>query len=303
MDLVSAYKSIRQSIVAFTPKYIPVQSGDSPPQFPPIFGTGFVVREDGIIVTNAHVVREFKKLPMPTDIGDEWPVTAIMFRLTEQGMLEMCLQIVGAGLISAFEPGGKAYYGPPHGPDMAFVHVKARGLPAVRIDSTTVLEEGIELATAGFPMGTDALMAPGWLHQLTPTLQKGIISAVLPFSCKYPHAYAINVMSQGGASGSPVFLPASAEVVGVLYSGLVDFEKTLDAETGEKKDHYEVPTNISHVVPSHYLERSIEQFAASPHFTVPPDTPTIDEMIATSSTRNVIEEGRGWAVRTDKKDK
>jgi len=32
----------------------------------------------------------------------------------------------------------------------------------------TRLEEGLEVATAGYPMGTDALTAPGYLHQVTP---------------------------------------------------------------------------------------------------------------------------------------
>ena len=78
---------------------------------------------------------------------------------------------------------------PPAGPDLAFVPVKARGLPAVALDGPEAIDEGTEVATAGFPMGTDALMAPGWIHQVTPTLQRGIISAVLPFPCPTPHAY------------------------------------------------------------------------------------------------------------------
>src|SRR5260370_8790405 len=90
------------------------------------------------------------------------------------------------------------------------------------------------------------LTAPGWIHQVTPTLQRGIISAVLPFTCTTPHAYAINVMVQGGASGSPVFLSESGEVIGVLYAGLNDPRVTLLTP-----DLYTVPTNIRYVVPSH----------------------------------------------------
>ncbi|GAJ23629.1 unnamed protein product, partial [marine sediment metagenome] len=33
----------------------------------------------------------------------------------------------------------------------------------------------------------------------------------------------INIMSQGGASGSPVFLPETGEVIGVLYGSLEEF--------------------------------------------------------------------------------
>jgi len=85
-----------------------------------------------------------------------------MLRMTDQGMLEIPLDVIGVGMISSFNP-GKAYYGPKDGPDLAFVHVKARRLPTVQIDRTTLIEEGMELATAGFPMGTDGLTAPGWL--------------------------------------------------------------------------------------------------------------------------------------------
>jgi S1-C subfamily serine protease len=293
MGISAAYKLVKQSIVAFTLKYIPVYDDQTPPPpFPTILGTGFVVREDGVIATNAHVVRAFQKAPRPPDAPrDEWPVRAIMLRMTDQGVMEIPLEVIGVGMISGFNP-GKVYYGPKDGPDIAFVHVKARGLPAVQIDRTTFVEEGMELVTAGFPMGTDALTAPGWLHQLTPTLQRGIVSAVLPFACPTPHGYSINLMSQGGASGSPVFSCETGAVIGVLYGGLNDIALTLRG-----KDPYKVPTNITYVVPSHYLINAMAEFAKHPDMQLPPDAKTVEEMIAQATIKNVFEDGRDWAIR------
>lgn len=294
MGISAAYKLVKQSIVAFTLKYIPVFDDKTPPPlFPTILGTGFVVREDGVIATNAHVVRAFQRAPRPPDTPpDEWVVRALMLRMTEKGMLEIPLEVIGVGVITSFNT-GKAYYGPKGGPDIAFVHVKARGLPTVQIDRTTLIEEGMELATAGFPMGTDALIAPGWLHQVTPTLQRGIVSAVLPFACQTPHGYSINLMSQGGASGSPVFSCETGAVVGVLYGGLNDIALTLKG-----KDPYKVPTNISYVVPSHYLANALAEFAKNPDMQLPAETKAIDEMIAEATIADIFDKGRDWAIRT-----
>lgn len=295
MGLRDSYRVVKRSIVAFCPKYIAGKTAGGPPLFPPIIGTGFIVAESGIVCTNDHVVRAFKKAFRPPGLPDaDWGVYALMLYMTEAGQLEIPLEVIGVGVVGEFKA-GPAYYGPPK-PDVAFVHVRARGLPALEISNEDHVVEGTELATAGYPMGTDALTAPGYVHQITPTLQRGIVSAVLPFECEKPHAFTINVMTQGGASGSPVFDPETGRVAGVLYAGLNDIGVT------EAKDLYRVPTNISYVVPAHLLRIGFADFVknAPPH---EPDMQTIDEMVAKAQLVNILEKGRQWEVREIKMDR
>ena len=252
----NAYKRIKRSIVAFTQKHERLPDKNAkPPEFPTIIGTGFVVREDGIIVTNQHVVKAFTAVPRPPDVPqDNYPVHAMIFKETEDGISYTPVEILNIGTIRGSPP--EVYYGPKEGPDLAFVQAKVRGLSPVELEDGIVLEEGLEVGTSGFPMGTVALTAPGWLHQVTPTLQKGIISSILPFPCKCPHGFTINVMVQGGASGSPVFQWESGKVLGILYAGLKD-----SCYFSINNNYYSapmLPTNISYVIPSYYITKILK---------------------------------------------
>jgi Trypsin-like peptidase domain len=291
-SLSQSFSVVRPAVVAFMPKAIPrPPGGGGPPDLFPIIGTGFVL-DDGLVVTNAHVIDALLKLPRPPDLPREhWAFSAILFHHIDkehhpnapcEGYAQIPLEVLGifrTGEIQLQRPG--IYYGPRQ-PDFNIVHVKAKGLPKVELlGDTSVLQVGVEVATVGFPMGTRALTAPGWLHQLSPFLQRGVISAVLPFVCQAPHSFVINVMSIGGASGSPVFLTDSPKVIGILNAGLLDMSPTF--VTGENGlvpiGLTQTPTNFSYVVPAFWLAGCVDAIKSNAVFKLPEDALSLDEII------------------------
>lgn len=295
MNLEESYQEVKPAIVAFVPKFHPVFDPQQPsPEFPPIFGTGIIVA-DGIVATNDHVVRAIGRLPKPPNYPkDLWPVTCILlYLIANKGVAAIKIDVLGVFSIEKAEM-GTSYYGPPK-PDIAFVRINMKDLPCAQVEyDPRKIKEGREVATAGFPMGTDTLTAPGYLHQITPTLQKGIISAILPFECDNPHALMINVMTQGGASGSPVFLPESGKVIGVLYGGLEDIQKTVNLKSKDKIQNdpsthshlYKIPTNVSYVVPSHYIVDLLAKISKDENFKITESTPSLKKKIEEGNFAN-----------------
>jgi len=273
MQLTDTYRRVKKSIVAFIPKCIPTSNPNArPPRVFPIFGTGFIAREDGIVITNDHVVKAFDNKPKPPNSHpDEWGVQALLFHIREHSLLSMPIDVIGVAQVAGFKH-GENYYGP-ISPDIALVRVKAQDLPVLEIGDQ-LIEEGMDVATSGFPMGTEMLTAPGWLHQIAPTLQKGIVSAVMPFECEEPHTFAVNMMVQGGASGSPVFDPETGKVLGLIYAGVNHRAKTVDGK------EYLVPTMVSYAVPWRFLKIALSSMKIAPP--LPEDTPRFSEMIARS---------------------
>ncbi len=221
MRLTKVYDAIRPSIVALGSRLVVTRAGEQP-SFPEIVGTGFVVDRRGIIATNQHVVEALQKLPSHPVTGSPLAFAIVWGKVEDvgdtQGLPLLFVDIKSFNQITRFSVTGPSY-GEPR-PDLAFVQLNVCDLPALSLETEPgTLRIGQRVATSGFPMGTDALVQYSRVVQLTPLLREGIISSVYPFPCLHPHGFTIDVMTQGGASGSPVFLADSPTVVGMVSSG------------------------------------------------------------------------------------
>jgi hypothetical protein len=293
MQLSEAFAAVRPAVVAFMPSVVQRTSEEHGDIFP-IVGTG-VILDDGLIATNAHVVDALLKMPRPPNFPkDKFPFVAVLFHavkpgdnavILEESVAEVPLEVLGIFRVEGLIPRGKGVYYGPEKPDFNIVRVRAKELPKAALEASTErLIEGAEVGTIGYPMGTSALRAPGWLHQFGPFLQGGIISAVLPTRCKSPHSFVINLMSMGGASGSPVFLAESGHVIGILNAGLTQplplytkIESSVQA-TGLVR----ASTNFTYVVPAYYISSTLKHLERDKRFALPPDTPTLLEIIQRS---------------------
>lgn len=271
MSLIEHARRIRDGVVAFVPRY-PELVPSSPEDlswFPSIIGTGFIVG-DSIIATNGHVINEFNRFQSPPGTPtNELAVSALLFHRFEKRMAVIKLSISNAVSVVKAKYSGVSYG--PAVPDIGLVSVPYKGLDKFALQLSSKLSAaGTAVGTIGFPMGTDLLGAPGYIHQITPVLQTGIVSSPLPFDCDIPHGYLLNFMVQGGASGSPVFENESGEVIGVVYASVLDNHPGIDVPF--------VPTNFSLAVASQFLQRVVLETQDSLRKTLPQKLTPYDEI-------------------------
>lgn len=245
------YQELKKSIVAICP------SISKTSDFPEIIGTGFIIRSDGIILTCKHIINSIKRLPKRKNAPqNEWPVVIFYFHfIPEVGMMTIPLEVKAAGVVKEWMK-GKIHYGEKI-PDVGFIRVATKDLPTIKVKKEANFQEGDEVFVSGFPMGTDVLRAPGWIQQFSPTLQKAIISAVLPMPCKNPHALLLDCVLESGSSGSAVFDADSGEVVGMVYSGVKEPHYLVD-KYAKGVLIYETPTAHTFAIPSNYLNQIVD---------------------------------------------
>ncbi len=238
MSLATSFSVIRPSIVALC---VPPRP-DIRTALPTIVGTGFVVDSRGIVVTNRHVAAELRR-HAPRDAKPPDAAYAILFGTVrpEGDTYAQTLTFATVRRILAVKdislPG--RFFAPI--PDLAFLTLDVGEIPAVTLAPPgDNWQPGLDIATAGFALGAEGLALYNNMNQFVPFLRKGIISSVFPFPGPSPHGFTIDVMTQGGESGSPIFRCEDGVVIGVLYAGF-------DA------------TNITFGIPSSILADTVEQ--------------------------------------------
>jgi hypothetical protein len=118
------------------------------------------------------------------------------------------------------------------------------------------------------------------VNQISPFIRRGIVSSVYPGPVANPHGFTIDVMQQGGSSGSPIFGPDNQRVVGMMWGGV---NEPREAESGQASFIYTCPTNISLAEPGYIIAKSLQAFAQQ----VPPiktKLPTLTERKSVAPT-------------------
>jgi S1-C subfamily serine protease len=250
MTLPETFECVRPSIVAFISRLARGKVG-SQPLFPPVLGTGFLVDSRGIALTNRHVVDALAQIPKNPKTQRIAAAAFVFLPYRAEGgstfMRAAVPDVLRWWSPKEFQP-GLEWYGEDT-PDLAFVQLNVTGTPSLPIaDGPRILRAGLSVATAGFSLGQTPMTMFNKLTQVVPLLRRGIVSSVFPFAGAFPHGFTLDVMIQGGASGSPVFLEGEPTVVGMLGASLLD-----DGAN----------TNISVGLPGHLLASALKTFINS----------------------------------------
>ncbi|MGD0942330.1 MAG: trypsin-like peptidase domain-containing protein [Terracidiphilus sp.] len=257
MKLTEVVRRVSPAVVAFGSRFYPSETSTAP-AFPLIIGTGFIVDKRGMVLTNQHVVDAIERFPAPARFVMLFPEPKAKDGQTMFGVVLRKIKAVNS--VSSFESSGP-FFGQAK-PDCAFVQIDIQGLPFVEVcGDSNVLEVGLEVATLGFPMG-DVPLSPyeqGKASQISAFARRGIVSSVLPCSCADPHGFSIDILSEGGASGSPIFRTDDPKVIGILHAGFQG-------------------APIKYGVPGHFLDTGLKQVQAEwrPDLT---GVPTLDDVI------------------------
>lgn len=197
-------------------------------------GTGFVVGNGHLVVTNHHL--------LPTSL--------------DEARREQLAVFSGRGRQARFHPVEIVARDSVH--DLALLYITAP-LPALALAKPRPVRAGTEILFTGFPIG----MAVG----LYPVTHRGIVSAISPMAPPQPGSKALttkmilamrdpydvlqlDATAYPGNSGSPVFDRRDGRVVGVINSVLVK---------GSKEAASADPSGISYAIPVRFVHQLLEQ--------------------------------------------
>jgi S1-C subfamily serine protease len=276
VNLEEVFATLQPSIVAFGSKLARAKDG-KPPLFPPLIGTGFIVDAQGVVATNRHVAEALISLPANPATGPPSAFAIVFSGVRPEGegfaLEAQFVDIVGYHILDQLTSEDD-YYGEAV-PDLAFAVLRVKGVPAVKLAMDDwAVRIGMDIATAGFPLGEDPLVVHGVVGQATPLLRRGIVSGLNPFSCPQPHGFVIDAMSQGGASGSPIFRTDAPEVIGILHAGFPG-------------------TNITFAVTAYFIGEALRLFLEQAPLDVS-DHPTLEELRSERTATRWSDDGGDW---------
>lgn len=203
-------------------------------------GTGFVVGNGRLIVTNAHVIPD----QLDTDNNESIAVFS------------------GRGTSTVVHSAKVVLTDSVH--DLALLEIEAGPLPALEIGDSDSVREGQEVAFTGFPIGI--------VLGLYPVTHRGIVAAITPLARPMENArsldatqlerlrnpfdaFQLDAIAYPGNSGSPLYVPSTGRVVGVINSVFVK---------ESKESVLQKPSGISYAIPSRFVERLLQNARSHP---------------------------------------
>ena len=247
-------------IVGFISKIVRGRAGTAKPEFPTILGTGFVADSSGLVVTNRHVVECLETVRNHPRTGEP-SIAAVLWFPSQVGPAHHGWQMVSVPILdwAAVQDFGSTeeWYGTDV-PDVAIAQIGIRDIPSLLLaEGDYYVRVGMEIATLGYPMGDIPLSVTGHLNQMTPFIRHGIVSSVFPFPVPKPHGFTVDIMQQGGSSGSPILSGSSGAVIGIMRAGVIDWRPV---QFGQHQLMIPLNTNISIAEPAHIIQQALDQF-------------------------------------------
>lgn len=195
-------------------------------------GTGFVVSNGNLFVTNAHVLPQASEKDVEADL-------VILIRLARNEVQMRRTTLLEVDKLH----------------DLALLRFEGPAVPVLNVGDSDLVQEGKAIAFMGFPIG-------GVLG-FSPVTHRGMVSSITAAALPTPSAHALNEQAirslRGGGnfdifqldgtaypgnSGGPLFDPDTGEVLGILNMVFIK---------GSKESALTNPSGISYAIPSRYI--------------------------------------------------
>ncbi|HEX6793030.1 MAG TPA: serine protease [Casimicrobiaceae bacterium] len=237
MDIPAIIAKVKPSIVAVG-TFERLRS----PQFE-FRGTGFAIGDGTLVATNAHV------LPDVVDADDD---EAIAILLPESGAGGPVVAQVRTAKRIAVDPAS----------DLALLRIDGAALSPLKLRDSASVREGQFVLMTGYPIG--AILGP------FPATHRGMISAITPIAIPQANSTALksavvrrlatgsfpvfqlDATAYPGNSGSPIYDPATGEVLGIV--NMVFVKGTKEAALTE-------PSGITYAIPADHLAALLKSAA------------------------------------------